>query len=163
MVGLTHLENKPYINHKNGDKADPRVSNLEWCTASENTQHAYDTGLKKRGEDFCCAKLTDSDVEEIKLRFVNGDRDAAILKDYAISAASISQIRKGRSWRHIRPDLVWETKARKSSSRKLCAEDIPAIRYLIARGVGDTAIAKEYGVNRGTIFQIRIGKNWTNY
>lgn len=37
----------PQINHKDGDKKNNRADNLEWCTASYNTKHAFDNGLKE--------------------------------------------------------------------------------------------------------------------
>jgi hypothetical protein len=39
--------NKPCINHKNGKKTDNSLQNLEWVTYSENTLHAYRSGLFK--------------------------------------------------------------------------------------------------------------------
>jgi len=53
LVGKTFIpnpDNKPQINHKNGDKTDCRATNLEWVTARENIQHSIDLGLNKIGK-----------------------------------------------------------------------------------------------------------------
>lgn len=47
MAFIPNPDNKPQVNHINGNKKDNCVKNLEWCTSSENNLHAYKTGINK--------------------------------------------------------------------------------------------------------------------
>lgn len=101
IIALTYFgpkvgENE--INHKNGIKTDNSVSNLEYCSRSENVKHAYRTGLNppKRGELNGKSKLTEKDVIEIRTHAKNfigryyGRK--ALAEKYGVSEAHIKDI-----------------------------------------------------------------------
>ena len=99
----------PCINHIDCNRSNNKISNLEWCTAKENMQHAKKLGRlnvkSRQGEKHFLHKLTERQVAYIKKR-INNDYYHGLLRElsnrYNVSFTCISSIRLGTSWKHIK-------------------------------------------------------------
>lgn len=98
LVALAHVqnpENKPHVNHLNGDKLYNDASNLEWCTQYENSAHASANGLIRH------RVLTQEQVHQICEMLESGIPQSAVCKILNIRQRLIAEINGGRKWKSI--------------------------------------------------------------
>ena len=94
------------VNHIDGNKKNNCLSNLEWCTNTENQRHAFAHGLiSRKGEKNSQSKLTEKDVLEIINMLLNKIPYRKIMDKFNISKSTISAIKNKRLWRELTKDI----------------------------------------------------------
>ena len=102
LVAMTYIPNPnnlPQVNHKDGNKHNNCVENLEWISNHDNSLHALHNGRMRIEEKHQFAKLTREQVMYIKKHPEMSKHELA--KMFNISVATIRDIRSGRTWKTV--------------------------------------------------------------
>ena len=98
---------KMIVNHIDGNKKNNNYENLEWVTYSQNTRHAYETGLEKisYGENHHAHKFTIQDIKFIREHYKKRDKNyssGALGRMFNVDPSTIRDIVKRKTWKEVK-------------------------------------------------------------
>lgn len=148
---IPNPKKRKQVNHKDGNKTNNSVYNLEWCTNSQNSTHATKRGLVH-------SKLTSAQVTEIcELLLDTKNTYEAIAKMYNVSMENIRAIAVRKTWRRIGDNYDFPPRKvplTKRQVHKACR--------MLEKGIDDETIGNELGCTKFVIRRIKYRKNWTH-
>ena len=93
---------KEFINHKDSNRQNNTIDNLEWVTKQENIIHGYKSGFaSNRGSKNGFSKLNEEEVLEIRKKKIEGYTYQQLAALYNVSYNCIAGIIQKTNWKHI--------------------------------------------------------------
>ena len=160
LVGLTFLVDSYkkglVINHKDFDRQNDHITNLEWITTAENNQHSIDgqPHLHTRGSEY-----TEEFIHSVCLMVQDGARNVEIVRKTGITSDVITKLRNGVGWTWISKDYKLTP-----SRRGISEETAKWVCYQLNEGVSYKDILSSTTCKKLTINMlkhIKSGKSWS--
>ena len=97
---IKNPKNKSDVNHKDSNRSNNLLSNLEWCTRSENIKHGFLFGnCRQDGEKNNSSKLTNKIVTEIRIKYSDGGySQRKLASEYGVSQMTICRLTRKDTW-----------------------------------------------------------------
>lgn len=105
LIAETFIGPPPFegatVNHKDYDKANNRMENLEWISQSDNVKHSKDIIPRNKGEANH-SKLKEFQVKEIRRRWIeNRETLTSLANEFGVSLQTCSAIVKRKKWKYL--------------------------------------------------------------
>lgn len=104
LVALAFLGAPPdgmEVLHGDGDRGNPKLSNLRYGTRLENAADAERHGTRARGERQGSSRLTEAAVRTIRRRVAAGETHHAVAVDFGVTGGAILKVARRLTWRHV--------------------------------------------------------------
>lgn len=136
------------VNHKDGNKKNNSLNNLEWCTRSENVLHAYELGLVKNKP----RQLTEDDVHLVCQFLEDGARIIDVSKEFDIERNIVYSIYNRTSYNHISYEYDFD---KVPKNVKLSTDKIISVCKLLQDRVPQTEVSRLTDVHLSSVKMIK--------
>lgn len=127
ILFIPNPENLPIVHHKDGNKQNNRISNLEWSTSVRNVRHALNTGLtsRKKGINHPKTKLNPEKAKEILELVALGNMSYNnIGQIFGVSGSTVKDVMNGKIWGNNRKYTLTELEEYINSNNIVYAIDL---------------------------------------
>lgn len=170
---IPNPDNKKCVNHKDGNKRNNSVDNLEWVSCSENMKHAKKYGLwNPDGENNGNSRYSDKQIEEVcKLLQTKKYKNKEISLMTDVSPEMVSMIKIGKVRNKQSEKYHWDTipfsdrKGEKHSQAKITEKDVHKICLLLSKNILVKDIVsklsiKNKNITKAMVNNIKYRKCW---
>lgn len=116
--------NLPQVNHKDGNKSNNRVENLEWCSNDFNMNHAMEKCLILQGENRPNSKCTNESLKYLQDLIDCGFTLKQLSIVYGVQKQVIINIVRGKTYKTLNLHIVYNNPPEKKFNHKVIGKDL---------------------------------------